>query len=62
MKLPGKLLVLNSINEYFMGKIDSSDKKLLNSTEGFHMTSTDSARHPTYCLFLNNEKHLSIVS
>lgn len=44
-----------------MPVIDSSDKKLLNSTKGFPMTSTNSALHPTYCLFLNNKKHLSIV-
>lgn len=45
-----------------MAVVDSSDKKLLNSTKGFPVTSTDSVRHPTYCLFLNNEKHLSTVS
>lgn len=46
-----------NINEYFIAAIDISDKKLLTSTKGFPVTS-DSA----HCLFLNNEKHLSIVS
>lgn len=33
--------------------------KSQNLTKGFPMTSRDSTHHCTYCLFLNNEKHLS---